>query len=260
MGSNAYFGLYPKCRSDGSNQANKTGIDSSPSYIRELDVPRKVMETYGAGDAQRLVFVLMLRDPVARTFSEYFHNLYGGPGNCKKWCDSNCSGCTFDDWAAVQLRWAERVNARYGPGKLWPPVLSKELHKGEFRLHASFYALQLKNWLDAGFHATQFVAVAFDVYNQVGVQERKEMYEYILGQASLRSSDSPELEMGEIAGGSARNSRAHGHEPMSEKMMSLLRTFFAQPNEDLYALLKSRHITLLPKSAVGVNFLGGIRS
>ena len=34
---------------------------------------------------------------------------------------------------------ADKIKAKYGPDKLWPPVISKELHEGNFRLGTGLY-------------------------------------------------------------------------------------------------------------------------
>lgn len=38
---------------------------------------------------------------------------------------------------------ADRIEAKYGPDQLWPPVVSKDLHQGNFRLGTGLYAKQV---------------------------------------------------------------------------------------------------------------------
>ena len=38
---------------------------------------------------------------------------------------------------------ADRIKAKYGPDQLWPPVVSKDLHQGNFRLGTGLYAKQV---------------------------------------------------------------------------------------------------------------------
>ena len=58
---------------------------------------------------------------------------------------------TFHDWTRAQLDLAERVQLKYGPDQLWPPVISKDVHQGALRLPTGLYAqqvwLRMQGWL-----------------------------------------------------------------------------------------------------------------
>lgn len=238
QGKQAYSRSYPSCQSDGPA---KTGIDSSPSYIRELSVPKRVMNTYGVDAAKKLVLIVVLRDPVKRTYSEYHHNHYSTYKGCN---------CTFDQWVDQQLEWASRITKKYGPGKLWPPVTSKELHNGDWKLHASFYGSQIQNWLDAGFEPGQFMVVSMDDFMSADQSQCASVVSEVLARASLPA---------DIAASSCvqsvTNSRTTGKEPMSKAAERKLRDLFRPENEKLYALLKQRQITVQPASAASKNFV-----
>ena len=65
-------------------------------------------------------------------FSEFHHNHYAGPNKT-----------SFHDWTLVQLGLADSVRAMYGSDNMWPPVISRDLHHGAYRLSVGMYAPQV---------------------------------------------------------------------------------------------------------------------
>jgi len=166
------------------------GADFDPQMSYE-DVPGAIKTAYGDafgnGVWNKLNFVSILRDPVNRTLSYFYHALDEGwldVTDCDDCCDSwwisdscNCSewgyqnkycctekltfeqrmatcNTTFDHWVDVQL---DRVDTCLSKGlQLWPDC-------GDAGLFASLYVYQIENFL-AHFHANQFTIIPFELY------------------------------------------------------------------------------------------------
>ena len=265
-GRELYFSYYPACRSGGGSAT--TGIDSSPSYIRDQPVPARVWSTYDR-QASRLALVVTLRNPTSRMFSEFNHNRYAAsrwePTYANlRWERTDRSNATdssgrsggsgggrvhplaFSEWTTIQLRMAATIVQRYGSAALWPPALTKDFHSGMFHLHAGLYGRQLRNWLAAGFEAKQFIVLDFDGYANSSPQERREVEVSILNQAGL---DIPAAQMPSdaIATPLAKfNSRSNQTE-MEERTRQQLDGFYRSHNHELYSLLRENSgIRVLP--------------
>lgn len=188
-----YVLSYPGCNdlNEPRLKADKIiGADFDPQMSYE-DVPGSIKTAYGnafgEGVWNKLNFVSILRDPVNRTLSYFYHALDEGwldVTDCDDCCDSwwissscNCSAwgyqnkycctekltfeqrmatcnTTFDHWVDVQL---DRADACVKKGtQLWPDC-------GDAGLFASLYVYQIENFLSY-FHANQFSIIPFDLY------------------------------------------------------------------------------------------------
>ncbi len=55
----------------GSCKGSQLTLDKTPSYIRTPSAPKKIKESYSPEELAKKRFILILRDPVARMYSEY---------------------------------------------------------------------------------------------------------------------------------------------------------------------------------------------
>lgn len=134
-GTNWYLSHFPKC----AEGAPVVTVDATQAYSKVPSVPPRMLEMYG-DQANRVVFVMMLRDPVQRLFSNYFH---------RKAC---CLGdISFEKWAETQIQQSDGCAAN--GTSLWPGC-------GEEGLFAGFYGLQLSTWIES-FCPSQFSLVSF---------------------------------------------------------------------------------------------------
>jgi len=115
-------------------------VDATQAYSKMSLVPQRMHQSFGS-ESSGIHFVMVLRDPVLRLFSNYFHR--------KKCC---LGDITFDRWVDDQLQAAELCTAKHIHP--WPTC-------GEEGLFAGLYSAQLRGYLQH-FCASQFVLVAFN--------------------------------------------------------------------------------------------------
>lgn len=138
-GINWYLKHYPKCMAN----APIVGVDATQGYSKVASVPARMRESYG-DQAGQITFVFVLRDPVKRLFSNYFHR--------KKCC---LGDTTFEQWIELQIKEAQTcIEKGVSPNQLWPEC-------GEEGLFAGFYGLQLDRWLES-FCPSQFLLISFN--------------------------------------------------------------------------------------------------
>uniref|UniRef100_A0A7S2CUA2 Sulfotransferase domain-containing protein n=1 Tax=Octactis speculum TaxID=3111310 RepID=A0A7S2CUA2_9STRA len=189
-----YVAAYPGCDDlqEPRNPSGKqiVGADFDPQMGYE-DVPGAIktayMDAFGDGVQNKLNFVSILRDPVNRTLSYFYHALDEGwldvtscddccaswwvesSCNCTEWGYDNKYCCTekltesermatcnttFDHWVDTQL---DRAATCVTKGKqLWPDC-------GDAGLFASLYVYQIENFLEY-FRSSQFSIIPFDMY------------------------------------------------------------------------------------------------
>ena len=123
-----YVNHYPRCM----EAAPIVGMDSTQGYLKIGSVAERMFTSYGLSKAPLLRFVVMLRDPVPRLFSNYHH---------RNVC-CNPEKLSFEQWSERQIQQVRTcmANDAGGSGKatsLWPQC-------GEEGIFAGFYGLQLQ--------------------------------------------------------------------------------------------------------------------
>ena len=117
-------------------------MDATQAYSKVKSVAQRMHGFYGEL-GPKVAFVFMLRDPVARLHSNYFHRL-----KC-------CLGdTTFEQWVEIQIREVQVCLETNSSASLWP-------YCGEEGLFAGFYGLQLQHWTKY-FCPSQFMLVSFN--------------------------------------------------------------------------------------------------
>ena len=130
-------------------------IDSSPDYISTTAVPERIFESYPQGALSRKRFILILRDPISRHYSEYQMRLrvcesqFKEEGSSRKKAEDdevqyrearyqrNCKQVTYNFYPGVPqktlkfMTFFQYIHSPYG---------KKEVSRGHFREHIS-------NWL-----------------------------------------------------------------------------------------------------------------
>ena len=120
-----YVNHYPRCVAE----APIVGVDSTQGYLKVGSVAQRMFESYTPEHAATLRFVIMLRDPVPRLFSNYHH---------RNIC-CNPEKLSFEQWTERQIQQTRQCMAAGGDAakSLWPDC-------GEEGIFAGFYGLQLQ--------------------------------------------------------------------------------------------------------------------
>jgi len=185
---------YPDCdaldepKAPSSNQI--IGADFCPQMAYE-DVPGNIYNAYadalGEDSVDKLNFVSILRDPVNRTLSYFYHALdegwldVEGCSDCcgSWWVDSSCSceeygydnkyccteklsfaermatcNVTFDHWVDTQLERA--VKCQTDGTQMWPDC-------GDSGIFGSLYVYQVMNFMEY-FKPSQYSVIPFELY------------------------------------------------------------------------------------------------
>lgn len=128
---------YPAC----SKTKKMVGVDMTPNYLLEPKAPGRMRAWYGH-QSPRLSFMVLLRDPVYRMQSAFYH------GRAVNWCDGEYAGVTF-------RQYSERFVADYhaSPEQAWDRWSSQCT-----AVRGSAYAQQIKLWFET-FSSKQFTIV-----------------------------------------------------------------------------------------------------
>ena len=140
-----YTNHYPRCMSE----SPVVGLDSTQGYLKFGAVAERMFTSYGQL-SQRLSFVIMLRDPVPRLFSNYHH---------RNVC-CNPEKLSFEQWTERQIQQVRTCMAKdksaaqdsAGLGMGGPPFTRENSARatslwpdcGEEGIFAGFYGLQLQ--------------------------------------------------------------------------------------------------------------------
>jgi hypothetical protein len=151
LGRDGWLSYYPDC----STKVHAIALDASPSYISSPEAPVRMMAWYGAPLAQRLQFLVMIREPLSRMHSSFYHG--------KQWA---FAGLSFQQYIAQALG-----NAKYGcpSGKVYnnSAAATSCLDPDDMPLgdpfYLSLYVPQLKRWFQT-FSAKQFVIAPMLTY------------------------------------------------------------------------------------------------
>eukprot|EP00898_Chlorokybus_atmophyticus_P000018 jgi/Chlat1/1016/Chrsp109S01445 len=130
-----YSKYFPDCTHPRiANASVRWVMDGTPNTLLSLQSPTLIHSTYKRHNAiSNLKFMVILRDPIARTMSWFAH--IG-----RKFLNVPCS-VTFDDWAAEEVA---RVNACLAENqRMERAALYARCHSG---LLGSWYGLQLRSW------------------------------------------------------------------------------------------------------------------
>ena len=126
------------------------GLDSTQAYGKTAAVPGRLMSTYGTEAAARASFAIVVREPVARYHSNYWHRARGEKAFARDYPD-------FDAWAYAQLAEAEACGTD-------APLFGRcGVHRSGVSdgLWAGLYAEHVEAWLATGFRPDRFVVLAF---------------------------------------------------------------------------------------------------
>lgn len=129
---------FPACRTD----MRLVATDESPRYLVDPDVPNVIANWYGPELQQRLKFVIILREPVARFHSDFYH-------------------ATASDWCADygKKNFSTLVRKIVLEDGWWQHLIGGNKNCSD-RLEASLYKGQLTRWFSI-FNPEQFMIVPF---------------------------------------------------------------------------------------------------
>jgi len=247
------------------------GADFDPQMGYE-DVPGNIKtgyeDAFGEGAANKLNFVSILRDPVNRTQSYFYHALDEGwldvtdcDDCCASWWVASSCNCTaygyqnkycctekltfaermatcnttFDHWVETQL---DRADDCVSKGKqLWPDC-------GDSGLFASLYVYQIQNFLDS-FHTSQFTIIPSNLY-----------YNHAdIAVAALANITGAKYEHGDFTAEDVNTATGTGrsYSEMSPDIHQKLVDFFEPYNTALYELIAEKGIQVVGDDST--NFL-----
>eukprot|EP00929_Paragymnodinium_shiwhaense_P025804 TRINITY_DN15524_c0_g1_i1.p1 TRINITY_DN15524_c0_g1~~TRINITY_DN15524_c0_g1_i1.p1 ORF type:complete len:479 (+),score=62.60 TRINITY_DN15524_c0_g1_i1:77-1513(+) len=144
LGRGGWLQYYPEC----SSKKHTIGVDATPSYISSPVTPGRIIQWYGPLLAPRLEFLVILREPLSRMHSSFYHG--------KQWA---FQGLTFDAYINRAL-----ANTRLGcaSGRMFASSTTvagcqnpDDMPLGD-PYHLSLYVPQLYRWLTA-YQPRQFV-------------------------------------------------------------------------------------------------------
>jgi len=167
----------------------QTGKTLSEATGLEMDLPTMLHRLYGHALSRRLVFVVMLREPLSRMQSAWYHAAqpYSHWLQCR-----DCAAKTFQNALRTTL-----VRAQGGMGGR-PKI--------DDWLWASMYGRQLKHWLTL-FDPWQFYVLPYKDYVHGAGQEVCFQLAAMLGH---------DLRCNRVAVGTAPASNVHEHPPLSD--------------------------------------------
>lgn len=125
MGKKWWLSHYPPC----TQSRRAIGIDMTPNYMISPVAAQRMLDRYG-DQASRLKFMVLLRDPVKRMQSAFYH------GKANHWCGGKFANITFSHHASA---FVEDHNAR--GDSAWNDWIGRCTS-----LRASPYVQQLKLW------------------------------------------------------------------------------------------------------------------
>jgi hypothetical protein len=151
MGRDGWLKYYPKC----TQKVYSIGMDASPAYISSPGAPARMHAWYGPALGGRVNFLVLLREPLARMHSSFYHG--------KQWAYKDI---TLVDYVTKAL-----ANNRLGcpTGKVYPSDLATKACVDPDNMplgdpfYLSLYAAQLDRWLKV-FPAKQFTVAPFLTY------------------------------------------------------------------------------------------------
>lgn len=131
-GQTWWLNHYPTC----THARRLISVDMTPNYMLEPKAPARMARWYGE-HAARLKFMVLLRDPVSRMQSAFYH------GKVVHWCGTEYVGITFQEYTrrfvsehevdaeAAWLRWSSHCTAVRGSAyaqqiKLWFTTFSSQ--------------------------------------------------------------------------------------------------------------------------------------
>ena len=227
-----YAAHYPKCA------AGVHGVDSTQGYGKAAKVPARLLKIYGAAASAVAQFVTILRDPVARLHSNYWHRRHAAD-------PSIAAYPTFGAWATEQLAEAAACGGRKLFGRCG--------RRPSDGLYAGLYAEQLENWFDKGFWPDQFLLLAFTGV----VKNPEDAVDVVLGHLGVddlrcrRTLDAhPRTQMEKRRPGYEARRRYNAKTPanatVSADVRSALEAFYAPRSDALVRLVADRNPRLWP--------------
>lgn len=128
--------LFPKCRRD----VRLVATDMSPRYMMDHRVP-KTIQTWYTHRAKQIKFIVILRDPISRFHSDYYH------AKAQKWCPKYTNTTFAEIVSSIVL------------GNDWNSYVGGQEHCTD-RLEGSLYTAAMKRWFYF-FMPSQFIIVPF---------------------------------------------------------------------------------------------------
>jgi Sulfotransferase domain len=177
-GLKAYLKEFGKC-------GTKFTIDSTPRYIQEDFVPGRIVSSYSAANLAKKKFILVLREPIARQYSEYQMRVRVclDHGHVQGYRDDDYTGDDNTDDEHQEWRGqrdCNRVALNYKPNiaydKLKFITFETWVHSenGQQEVTRGHYREHIQRWIDAGIGRHQLFILSFQtlIKNTTDVSQR----------------------------------------------------------------------------------------
>lgn len=163
---------YPTCPADGKtgspNKASSNNYggstkkavatDYTPGYLSAREAPIRIAETYGEERKGRLTFLILLREPLSRMRSSYYHGVASGFVSRAFGSFQNYAHLAVATYVSGQHRSFHDTECQS-----YPETSTTFESCSGLPLTLSLYAPQLENWLRV-FPAKQFVVAPMHAY------------------------------------------------------------------------------------------------
>ena len=166
--------------------ADRKTIDSTPRYIQIEEVPGRIVDSYSAKDLKRKKFILILRDPVSRQYSEYQMRIRVclDYGHVKGYSTNRNIDDVSDHNEERGIRDCERVSPNYKPGISLTKIkfiTFREWVKsenGQLEITRGHYKEHINNWIREGITRNQLFIINFQslIYDTTDVSKRLALF------------------------------------------------------------------------------------
>jgi hypothetical protein len=217
-------------------------IDYTPAYVRYRHVPQRIDEVYGPW-SKRLKFIVIVRSPVNRIKSWYFHiaiKFYKGDNQLD----------TLNKWVPHVLEAAHKCASHHGhpmhTSRFWGLPCSEASVDALF---GGLYGPQLDHYFKY-FDPSQFLLISLSGYVKAPAEVRADMAEHIFGKHHPGSQLSRE----EQRSGMLSQNRHSADESLSDKSRGKLDEFYRPHNAHFLATVRyaARHRSLkLSPASIG---------
>lgn len=141
-------------------RTSRWGGDYTPGYLSARESPQRIKETYGDELSSRLTFLVLLREPLARMRSSYYHGVASGFVSKAFGSFANYAHLAIGTYQARQHQAFHDTEC-----EAYPETSTAFDSCSGLPLTLSLYHDQLANWLQA-FPAKQFVVAPMQTYFQ----------------------------------------------------------------------------------------------
>jgi len=240
-GIDYYSKSFVKCSSKKNQTTSKfISVDATPGYIRHPSTPLHLTSTYSPEMIKKSLFVVVLRDPTSRLFSQFNHDKIHHKHS------KNIS--TFESYFNRQLSAYQRCQNK----QMDENSYSNCYRASTSPLMGGMYDDQLLNWINrAGVPSSSFLILSFKQYTSSG-QARLQVLERIFQKLGYHSlSNNIKTKMKKMGKGHVRRppnkkSSQKSHDFMGSDIKHQVDEFYSQHKNKTIQIIQNYRIDSIP--------------